>query len=128
MGLSHSLEVTVTQEMMDMFLQLTSDNNPLHTDKDFACGKGFRDRVVYGMLTASFYSTLVGVYLPGKYCLLHGIDVSFVNPVFIGDRLSIFGEVSYINEAYKQVEIKASITNHSGAKISRAKIKVGLNE
>ena len=127
-GLSHSFEVTVTQEMMDMFLKISSDSNPLHTEKDYAQERGFRERVVYGMLTASFYSTLVGVYLPGKHGMLHGIDVSFLKPVFVEDKLSVEGRVSHTNEAYKRVEIKADIINQEGVKVSTAKIRVGLNE
>lgn len=128
LGMSHNFKVTVTEDMMAMFLKISSDCNPLHTDKEYAQERGFRDMVVYGMLTAAFYSTLVGVYLPGKHAILHGIDISFLKPVFVGDSLSVFGEIFYINEAYKRVEIKAKVTNQQGVKVSVAKIKVGLNE
>ena len=87
--------------------------------------KGFSDRVVYGMLTSSFFSTLVGVYLPGKYCILQSIDIKFSKPVYIDDILTITGKVSYINEAYKQLEIKAVIINQDNKKVSKATIKVG---
>jgi acyl dehydratase len=87
---------------------------------------GYPGRVVYGLLTSSFYSTLVGVYLPGKYCLLQGLDIQFSKPVYIGEHLAISGKVTYINEAYRQIEIKANITNQNNVKISRAKIKVGV--
>ena len=78
------------------------------------------------MLTSSFFSTLVGVYLPGKYCLLQGIDIQFSKPVYIDDILTITGKVSYINEAYKQIEIKAIIINQDNEKVSKATIKVGV--
>ena len=100
--------------------------NPLHTDSEYAKSKGFVDRVVYGMLTSSFYSTLVGVYLPGEYCILQGIEIQFSKPVYVDDTLKISGKVSYINEAYKQIEIKAVVTNQAGKKVSKATIKVGV--
>ena len=78
------------------------------------------------MLTASFYSTLIGVFLPGKYCILQGIDIQFNKPVYSGDHLTISGMVTYINDAYKQLEIKASIINQDHKKVSKALIKVGL--
>ena len=68
------------------------------------------------------------MYLPGKYCLLHGINISFISPVYAGDMLTISGEISYLNEAYKQVEIKANIRNKNNKKISKAKIKLGIME
>ena len=39
---------------------------PHHVDADYARGRGFPGRVVYGMLGASFFSTLAGVYLPAS--------------------------------------------------------------
>jgi 3-hydroxybutyryl-CoA dehydratase len=127
-GLSHSFQVQLTGEMMDTFEKLTGDANLLHTSKDFAVANGYKDRVAYGMLTSSFYSTLVGMYLPGKYALLQGVDVSLIAPVFPGDTLTVFGEVVAVHEAFRQIEIKAYIMNQLGKKISRAKIRSGIHE
>jgi 3-hydroxybutyryl-CoA dehydratase len=125
-GLEESFITTISSDMLDKFLSLSADCNPLHTDKEYAVSKGFEDKVVYGMLTASFLSTLAGVYLPGRYCLLQGVDVQFSKPVFVGDSLNIHGKVSYINEAYKQIEIKATITNQHNKKVAKALIKTGI--
>ncbi|MGE4297509.1 MAG: MaoC family dehydratase [Desulfovibrionaceae bacterium] len=127
-GLAHSFEVTVTEAMLDAFCGLSGDVNPLHTDADEARRRGFPDRVAYGMLTASFYSTLVGVHLPGERALLHGVDAAFTGPVHPGDTLTVRGEVSYVNEAYGQIEIKARVVNQHGKTVSRAKIKAGVHD
>jgi len=121
-------EVTVTSEMMDQFLAISGDNNPMHVDSNYAKSKGYPDRLVYGMMTASFYSTLVGVYLPGKYCLLQELKTSFYNPVYIGDSLTIKGVVTEKNMGLRRIEISAKIVNQSGKKISKAKIMVGCLE
>jgi 3-hydroxybutyryl-CoA dehydratase len=126
-GLSHEFEVQLTQSMQTDFLELSGDQNPLHTDSQFARHAGFRDVIAYGMLTSALYSTLVGVYLPGRYCLLQGIDVDFVNPAFLGDHLRVAGSISYLNQAYHRAEVKASIHNGDGQLISRAKIRVGVH-
>ena len=125
-GLEESFSVRVNSEKLDKFLKITGDINPLHTDAEYSKSKGFSDRVVYGMLTSSFFSTLVGVYLPGKYCILQSVDIQFSKPVYIDDILTITGKVSYINEAYKQLEIKAVIINQDNKKVSKATIKVGV--
>lgn len=127
-GLSQSFDAVITQKMMDDFLSMSADTNPLHTDREYAKEHGYPSQVVYGMLTASFYSTLVGVYLPGKFALLTAIDVSFNKPVFVEDKIKVFGEVSYMNDAFRQIEIKAYIENQDNVKVSKAKIKVGLYE
>ncbi len=125
-GHIESFNTKIDLSMMEKFLEISNDLNPLHIDANYAKEKGFPNRVVYGLLTSSFYSTLVGVYLPGKYCILQGIDIQFSKPVFIKDKLKITGKVSYINEAYKQIELKAIITNQDNKKISNATIKVGV--
>jgi len=127
-GLSHQFQVTVTEDMVERFRESSGDVNPLHTDRDFALSHGYRDRVVYGMLTASFYSTLIGVYLPGKHALLQGVDASFVAPVFPGDVLTVHGEVVAVHAALRQIEIRAHITNQLNKKVSRAKIRTGIHE
>ena len=125
-GLRHEFEATITEEMMGRFLLDTGDCNPLHVDAAYAKAQGFQDRVVYGLLTSSLYSTLAGVHLPGKFCLLQGIDISFLRPVFVGERLRISGEIAYLNDSYRQAEIRAEIVNSNGFKVSRAKIKAGV--
>jgi 3-hydroxybutyryl-CoA dehydratase len=125
-GLTHSFEVEITESHMQKFLDISGDNNPIHIDSEYAKSKGMKDRVVYGMLTSAFYSTLVGVYIPGKYALLHSIEVGLIKPVFIGDKLIIEGVVSSVNKLFHQIEVKASIRNQNSEKISRAKIKIGL--
>ena len=125
-GLTKSFRTTITSDMVEKFVEMFGDTNPLHTDLKYALSKGFHDTVVHGMLTSAFYSTLVGIYLPGKYCILQGVDISFSKPVFVDDELTIYGNISYINEAFKQLEIKSKITNQHGVVISKAKIKTGL--
>lgn len=125
-GLKHSFDVTIDEDKMQKFLNISEDTNPMHTDFSYARSNGMKGKVVYGMLSSAFYSTLVGVYLPGKYALLHEIKIQFSKPVFIGDKLKISGEVVLINDTFKQIVLKADITNQKSQKISRAKIKIGI--
>lgn len=125
-GISADFESTVTDEMLDLFLTLSGDHNPLHCDEAYARSKGFHSRVVYGLLTASFYSKLVGVYLPGRFALLQSTDIQFLKPVFSGDLLKVFGKITFLNEAYKQIWIEANIQNQNQDIVSKAKIKSGL--
>ncbi|OUS27116.1 dehydratase [Gammaproteobacteria bacterium 45_16_T64] len=123
---SHDFQVKIYPAMVDAFTELSGDINPLHTSKTFAMEKGFHDRVVYGMLTASFYSTLIGVFLPGRNALLQELDTTFRKPVFIGDELTVHGRVIDINTRLSRIEVQASITNQIGQKVSKARIKAGI--
>ena len=125
-GMAHEFSVTVTPEMTTRFVGISGDVNPLHVDRNYAESKGFRDSVVHGMLTSTFYSTLVGVYLPGKYCLLQGIKITFHQPVFAGDQLNVRGEVTHVTEALRVITVRGSITNQHGEVVSKAQIQVGF--
>ena len=124
-GLTESFTVTVTAEMMDAFKAITGDVSPIHVDEDYAHARGYAGRVVYGMLGASFFSTLAGVYLPGEHCLLHGVECKFARPIFIGDTLTVTGTVTDVSEL-GVAEIKGTIQNQQGKTVTRGIIKAGV--
>ncbi len=125
-GMEERFTVTVTPEMMEQFYAITGDCSPIHMDAEYAAGRGYPGRVVYGMLSASLLSTLAGVYLPGEHCLLHQVDSKFIRPVFIGDTLTVVGTVTEVNETFREITIRGEILNQDGKKVVRATIKAGL--
>ena len=125
-GLREGFSRTVTVEMMDAFEKISGDVNPLHRDASFAMERGYPGRVVYGMLTASLYSALAGVYLPGKYCLLRSVESKFLKPVFIGDKLTVIGEVAEVHANLGVATIRVTITNQRGEKVSQAILQCGF--
>lgn len=125
-GMQESFQVTITEEEMALFCRLSGDVSPLHLSDSYAAGRGYPGRVCYGMLVASFFSTLAGVLLPGEHCLLHSVQTKFVRPVFIGDRLTVTGVVQEVNETFKEITIKGTITNDKGQKVCRATLQAGV--
>ena len=116
----------IKEDMMSAFCDISGDINPLHMDSDYAHCRHFKDRLVYGLLTASFYSTLIGVHLPGKHAILQSLNIKFQKPVYVGDKLNISGKITHMIEVYKVVEIKSIILNQDREKVSTAKITAGL--
>lgn len=118
----------ITLRMEEAFREITGDLNPLHSDDEYArnIGNGrFKSHVAFGMLTASFYSTLAGVYLPGKYSLIHSIDnISFRNPVFEGDTLTVIGEVMAKQNDLQLIQVRAKIMNQDRKIVSKADMKI----
>ena len=127
LGMSAQFEATFSEEMMLQYARISGDSNPLHVDASYARGCGFNGPVVFGMMTSSLYSQLVGVHLPGKYALLQGIDIDLHGAVFADEHLLVQGEVSYLTEAYRRFEIRARIRKTSGALVSKATIRVGFH-
>ena len=127
-GMEVCFSVTVTEKMLQKFQEISGDVNPLHTDVAFARAKGYPGRVAYGMLTASFYSTLAGVYLPGEHCLLWEVDSKFTSPVFVGDQLNVYGKVTEVNDNHGFIRVKARVKNQRGETVSRGIITAGVND
>lgn len=125
-GTEEYFSVEIKEEMLEAFRGITEDVNPLHTDREFAIRNKFPDRVVYGMLTASFLSTLAGVYLPGRRSLIQGVETKFLRPVFIGDILCVKGVVSELNNSVRQIVLDVEVSNQGGQKVVSGKMKVGI--
>ena len=125
-GHKESFTVTVTDGEMDKFREITGDINPLHKDADYAKSHGHPDRVVFGMLTASYLSTLAGVYLPGEHSLIHSVDIKLEGAVYPGDELTIEGTVTEKNDTFQLIIVKVMIRNQAGRKVCKAKMQIAL--
>lgn len=126
-GQVEEFSFNITKEKMQQFLNITEDTNPLHTDISYAKEKGYDDVVVYGLLTTSALSTLAGVYLPGKYSLIHSVEISYAKPVFVkSSPLIIRGEVIEKDDRFSQIKIKVSIFDNQKQKVCRGTMKIGV--
>lgn len=125
-GTSTTFEMKITENQMKMFAEISGDLNPMHVDSEYAKERGYMDRVVYGMLASSFYSTLVGMYLPGEKCLLNKCSVDYRNPVYVDDKLAISGEVVDKRSATRRLKIKGKMVNQEGITVNTAEITVSF--
>lgn len=117
--------IVITKDMEDSFRMITGDMNPLHFDDEYASEvMGGVSHVAFGMLTASFLSTLAGVWLPGKYSLIHSVEVGFAKPVFVGDKLTITGEVADKKDELNLLCLKVVFKNQNNKTVLKANMKV----
>lgn len=125
-GQMESFSKEITLEMEEAFRRITGDENPLHREDAFAEATGkFKKHVAFGMLTASILSTLAGVYLPGKYSLIHSIDnIRFRHPVYAGDVLTVTGTVAAKHEGLQLICLKVKMINQDGRLVLTADMKV----
>lgn len=114
-------QATVDQNKMTMFADITGDYNPRHTER----------KVVYGMLTASFLSTLAGMYLPGKGALVLGVNVEMPKPHNVSEGESVItvtGEVIEKVNVLQMLTLKVRITDANGKTLLRGSMKVKVTE
>jgi len=104
----------ITELMLNNFANISGDYNPLHIDENYAKKTSFKKRICHGMLLASFLSRLVGMYIPGKNALYFSQSLNFQSPCFIGDKVTIEGEVIDKSPATRIITIKTSVFNQNG--------------
>jgi len=127
-GHKESFTVTVTEHERDMFREITGDVNPLHNDETYAKSKGHDKCVAFGMLSASYLSTLAGVYLPGERSLIQKTDLAFRKPVYVGDTLTVSGEVTEKNDTFNLIVLKVEIKNQDGVKVVKGKMEIAVSD
>ena len=104
----------ITEKLLDDFATLSGDQNPLHMNESYAIKTSFKKRVCHGMLLASFFSRLIGMHLPGKNALYFSQSLNFKSPCFIGDEITVEGEIADKSMATKILVLNTTIYNQSG--------------
>ena len=123
-GINHEFKIIISEKLVSDFSIISGDFNPLHMDKNYAAKSKFKKRVCHGMLLASFFSRLVGMYLPGKNALYFSQTLNFVSPSFINDSITVKGEIIDKSDATKIVTVKTSIVNQKNELILDGEAKV----
>ncbi len=128
LGQKKTFSEKIDDSIVESFAKISGDFNPLHMDEEYAINTNFGRRVCHGMLLASFFSRLVGMYLPGKNSLYFSQSLNFRNPCFIEDLVTIEGEVIEKKSSLKLITMKTTIHNQSGKCIIDGVAKVIVRE
>ena len=106
---SATIHVKVTAGDVATFATLTGDYNPVH------------DRIVHGMLVASYVSRLVGMELPGNGSVWTHQSFEWTHPVHIGDELDITLFITHVSDWTRGVSIMIEAMNQNGIVVMRGK-------
>ena len=97
-GQKASFSKTITESDVYGFAGLTGDFNPLHVNEERAKKMQFGERIAHGMLSASFLSTVIAMYLPGPGTIYMGQEVRFLKPVKFNDTITAIVEIAELLE------------------------------
>ena len=98
---------TLTEADSALFIGVTWDVNPLHTDDTYANAGRFKRRIVPGLLTASLLTHLGGLWA----FLANEMTFQFLAPVYIGDTVTAEAEVIEADENRGWVRLRCRCTN-----------------
>ena len=117
---------TFTEDDVQRFIEITGDVNPLHVDESYASHTPFRRRILHGMLTASLFSTMVGMLMPGTGAIYRSQTITFLKPVHIGDTITVHFLVRGVDREKHRLDIEAWMENQSGERVIEGKCEAGL--
>jgi 3-hydroxybutyryl-CoA dehydratase len=117
---------TFTEDDLRRFIEITGDVNPLHVDDEFAARTQFGHRVLQGMLTASIFSTMVGMLLPGTGAIYRSQTLRFLLPVYLGDTVTAHFVVRSVDRAKHRLVIDAWIENEACEHVIEGTCEAGL--
>ncbi|MBO1265030.1 MaoC family dehydratase [Proteiniclasticum sp. SCR006] len=113
-GDSETYERTVTETDVVLFGGISGDLNPAHFNEVYAKDTMFKGRIVHGMLTASYFSTILGTLLPGPGTIYLGQELKFTKPVHIQDTIKAVATVTEIIEEKNIIKLETIAYNQAG--------------
>ena len=98
-----------SKKNIQSFAELSGDFNPIHIDVEFAKSKGFKEPIVYGLLLSSQISRLIGYELPDKNSILTSVQMNFVKPSFVDDKLIFLADLVKKSDSVHMLEFSCLI-------------------
>lgn len=119
-------EYCVTENIYKQFIEIFNDRNPLHTDKEFAISKSFKEQVMHGSILAGFLSHFVGECLLQKNVIVQSYKLNFVKPVYLNDTLILKTEIIGVFESVNSVEFKFKFNNDDNLVVAKGNIDISI--
>jgi acyl dehydratase len=122
-GDSAQLSKTVTKEDIVTFAAVTSDNNPVHLDEQYASGTIFKGCIAHGMLSAGIISAVIGTQIPGPGAIYREQSLKFHLPVRPGDTVTASATITRFENGI--MELETIVTNQNGQKVLSGMATIG---
>jgi 3-hydroxybutyryl-CoA dehydratase len=109
---------TFTEADVALFIGVTWDINPLHTDEVYASSTPFKRRIVPGLLTASLLTHFGGLWA----FVARDMFFEYTAPVHVGDSITAEAEVIESDPEKGWIRLQCRCTNQEGVEVLKAKV------
>lgn len=106
--------LTVTEEHVRKYAEISGDYNPLHFDAVFAERTKFGRLVAQGGLTTGLLHALVAMDMPGPGTVFLNQNWRFTAPVYIGDTIVAVAEVLSVHPTKPVTQLRVRVTREDG--------------
>jgi acyl dehydratase len=106
--------VKFTQPNVELFAQVTVDNNPIHVDPVYAAKTPFGKPIVHGFYAGSIFSKVFGTTWPGEGTIYLYQEMAFRAPVFTGKEYTASFEIIEIDAEKHRAVVRCQLEDKEG--------------
>ena len=99
---------------IELFTEISGDNNPIHHDAEVAAATSFGEIVVQGGITTAILNAVVAEDLPGPGTVFLSVNWSFQAPVRPGDTITGRVEVIEVRSDKPITKLSTSVVRDDG--------------
>lgn len=113
-GQSASISRRFSTEEVKMFSDLCMDKNPVHLNDEYAKSSVFGQKIVYGFLSASLFSGIIGSILPGDGSIYLNQNMNFRKPVYHDELLTATCTIIHLRNDKPIITFETICNNEKG--------------
>ena len=106
-----------SQQQIEEFARVTGDNNPLHTNAEFAASTMFKVPIMHGMLGAALFSKIFGTLFPGDGTIYLSQTLNFLKPMYAGKEYEAVFTVKEIITQKNRAIVETKIVDPETQKV-----------
>ena len=115
----------VDKDLHKDFINISRDENPMHTNERYAIKHGFNSIIMHGNILSIFLSYAIGELLPKKNIVILDQSIKFFNPIYINSILGFNMEVANYFQSVSVIKFNFSFYDkNKNSKIATGKISI----
>ena len=117
-------EMTITEDTVKAYAEITGDYNPLHFDTHFTSRTRFGRLMAQGGITTGLLHALVAMDMPGPGTVFMNQNWNFPKPVYIGDSIRAEATVKSVRASRSMAVLEFTVTNQDGEEVLKGEAMV----
>ncbi|MBK6622396.1 MAG: MaoC family dehydratase [Saprospirales bacterium] len=117
LGQIFELSFQFSQQQVNQFAEVTGDNNPIHSNEQYAALTPFKRPIMHGFLSASVFSRIFGTLYPGEGTIYMSQTMNFLKPMYVDTSYKAVLTVAEIFAEKHRARVTTEVLSPEGEKV-----------